>query len=131
MGPHGHIDYTWQGNVLVVKTSGPFNLEGVEISAAQIVTTVQDKAFSSWYRVDFLDADTLGSPAVMNVIGKSYLWSGSHPNCKQIAVCCHNSLQFDMMKRFVAKSQLPLLVFSDPEETDQFIKQCSEENFAG
>ncbi|WP_440874061.1 hypothetical protein [Thalassotalea sp. PLHSN55] len=124
MGPHGHIDYTWQENVLIIKTSGPFNIEGVKQCAAEIVTTVEEKAFPSWYRVDILDHEALGSPDVMAIIGKSHLWSNALPTCKKAAICCANHIQLTMMKRFIAQENLATVCFTEQTHTDQFIEQC-------
>lgn len=124
MGPHGHIDYTRQENVLIIKTSGPFNLEGIKQCAAEIVTTVEEKAFSSWYRVDILDQEALGSPDVMRVIGKSHLWSNRLPSCKKSAICCASHMQLTMMKRFIAQENLAIECFADETHIDQFIEQC-------
>ena len=121
MDPHGYVELIWQQNVLIVKTHGPFNLEGVKIAYDDIVKTVESKGFDSWHRVDFLDNHTLGSPDVMKVIGKSYKGSCSSALCKSVSVCCSTALQFFMMEQFVKEAHLAISVFDNEADANALI----------
>ena len=125
MEPHGHVELTWQKNILTVQVYGPFNLEGIQIASNQIKESVKDKNFTQWHRIDFLDANTLGCPDVMKVIGRSYKWSNYLASCKHVAVCCSTPMQYAKMKHFIEHDNLDITLFSCVNQTQQFIDQIN------
>jgi len=125
MDPHGYVDIEWHNNVLIVRTTGPFNVEGIQIAYQKIIDAVADKNLSEWHRVDFLDNATLGSPAVMKVIGRSYKWSEKHQDCHKVAVCCSNQIQINMMNHFVGESGFSIEVLSCVDTANELIQQIS------
>ncbi|XQW83725.1 hypothetical protein ACOYR1_11290 [Thalassotalea piscium] len=123
MEPHGKIALQWNKNLLVVKTYGAFNIEGVKLAFEQIQQSVKASGFTSWYRVDILDNETLGSKEVMEFIGNSYVWSCNEAQCHSVAVCCANLLQQEMMKKFIERTSLNIKVFNSIEQTHVYIAQ--------
>ena len=123
MVAHGSVTTKWKGNVLQVNTLGSFNIEGVNIAFDRIKETVKQKNATAWYRVDFLDQDTLGSKDVMQVIAASYLWSFQESQCKEMVVYCSNLLQQEMLKNFLRTTPLNIKIFTDLDETHQYIER--------
>ncbi|MFD2167102.1 hypothetical protein ACFSJY_12665 [Thalassotalea euphylliae] len=125
MRPHGTVALTWRRNILLNYTQGPFNVEGVKRSFDDIKQSVAEAGFDHWYRVDFLDEETLGCPEVMKVIGDSYKWSSVENNCGGVLVCCSNQLQQNMMHRFISHTALNIQVFSSSEAVFNYIENSN------
>ncbi|NMP32708.1 hypothetical protein HII17_14190 [Thalassotalea sp. M1531] len=89
----------------------------------QIKQSVREQGFDVWYRVDYLDNETLGSPEVMSVIGKNYKWCGPYNNCQQLTVCCSSTIQVGMMRKLSEQIGLPINLFTDVAQTKDFISE--------
>jgi len=110
MKNHGAIACDWQGDLLTVVATGPFNVEGIEAASASLHQCVEHRDHSSWLRIDFPNNDALGDPNVMVSFGKSYLWAFSH-GCRAMALVYSNFLQRSLCEVFVATHQVNLQVF--------------------
>lgn len=122
MDPHGIIDIQWRKNILLVKTRGPFNIEGITLAFDQLKASVKNKNQDPWYRVDFLDNETLGSQAVMQVIGESYKWSNAETNCIETAVCCSNVIQYELLTKFSHYASLNIKIFNNIDQANGYIE---------
>lgn len=122
MKEHGHVDIKFDGNILILSVHGPFNIEAVESSLREIKNLVNQKENDFWYRVDFLDEDTLGPPEAMKAIGEFYLWADKN-GCRATAVACSNSLQKVLMDSFISASDINVKTFMTQTDAIDYIKQ--------
>ncbi|MCF2949640.1 hypothetical protein L0668_16075 [Paraglaciecola aquimarina] len=124
MKEHGDIDIKWDGNILSISLRGPFNVEGIKHSIERVKTSVKENNLSSWYRIDYLDEETLGSPDTIKLIGEFYLWSDLN-KCIESAIVCQNTLQRNLIDNFVERTGVKITVFNQDSKALNFIKKLS------
>lgn len=122
MHPHGTVEYTWHNNLLKLGVFGPFNLQGIELAFSDLKETVRCHKPKIWFRYETLDENTLGSPEVMKIIGQSYKWSLQN-GCAYIAVVCANSVQHNLLTKFINESQLNIGAFTSAAEAEQTLNK--------
>jgi len=92
MNAHGDLSLLWDGDLLIVKTFGPFNEIGLKILISKIRESILGKGLKSWRKMEIWDEETLGSPDVVSTgeaVAKWYKDNGCYASA--IIVC--NSLQ--------------------------------------
>ncbi|WP_281560788.1 hypothetical protein [Thalassomonas sp. RHCl1] len=92
MKRHGVVTLSWQANLLVFKAYGPFNEEGIEAVFYEAQQSVINRQLQRWNRLEILDDETLGSPAVLNRVKDLYAWFENN-GCEHTAVVVSNSVQ--------------------------------------
>jgi len=92
MQKHGTVDLSWQENLLVVQTFGPFNEEAIEYIIAEAKKTVKNRPARLWKRLEILDEETLASPAVLARVKELNTWFEDN-GCMQVAVVVCNEIQ--------------------------------------
>jgi len=112
MKSHGEMSCQWQGDLLILNATGPFNLEGIEDCAKQLRNTIEMAPHNSWLRLDLPNNDTLGEPEVMASFGRYYLWGFNH-GCRALAVVCTNLLQRSLCESFSEAHQINFQVFDN------------------
>ncbi|GEM_PF-3009927 len=119
--PHGETHIHWQGDILIVKAVGPFNIEGIEASLLTLKETIASSNKSTWYRLDYADDNTFGDLEVIKGIGKSFFWSFEN-GCQSIASVTSNSLQRTLFESFLARHDLNLHPFDYEEDALNWLK---------
>lgn len=119
---HGKVSVSWRVNTLEVTTLGNFNVEGALKADTQIKTLVMAREGTKhWFRIDKPDINTLGSPEVLAIFSKNYLWSFEH-GCKAMALVCDCSMQRDLAKSFVERGNLNIKVFDSVDHAIHWLK---------
>ena len=115
MQPHGDITLKWQDNVLVLSTQGPFNLEGAKQCFSQLQQFVEQSNNRKWRRVDIIDDEAFGEPAVMKIFSQTYSWAFEH-GCIALALVYSNIIQKSMCVKFMQASDYNIQVFKTEVE---------------
>ncbi|WDD98533.1 hypothetical protein [Thalassomonas actiniarum] len=92
MKKHGVVTLNWQANLLVLRAYGPFNEEGIEAIFHEAQQSVINRQLQSWNRLEILDDETLGSPAVLNRVKDLYTWFENN-GCEHTALVVSNCVQ--------------------------------------
>jgi len=74
MNTHGYIGIKWEGDMLILNLTGPFNVEGAEYYANEIRESVRNWTVSTWKRLALLCPDSFGSPDVTAVMQQINYW---------------------------------------------------------
>ncbi|WP_448564629.1 hypothetical protein [Thalassotalea ganghwensis] len=126
MEAHGHIEIQWHNNIVSVTTHGPFNVEGISLAYQQLIENIEMKNLSHWYRIDYLDAETLGSPKVMRIIARSYKWSFTDQACQAMALSCATPMQLQMINQYIQQTNYPMEAFQDKEAATAYIEALAK-----
>ncbi|GLX83738.1 hypothetical protein [Thalassotalea eurytherma] len=103
MNAHGDITLFWDGDLLIVKTFGPFNELGLKIIISKIRESILNKGLESWRKMEIWDEETLGSPDVVatgEAVAKWYKDNG----CIASAIIVCNSLQEQLVDKITSNN---------------------------
>lgn len=103
MNAHGDITLFWDGDLLVVKTFGPFNELGLKINISKIRESILNKGLKSWRKMEIWDEETLGTPDVVATgpaVAKWYKDNG----CIASAIIVCNSLQEHLVDKITTNN---------------------------
>ena len=120
MKAHGEADITWQDNILILEVHGPFNDEGVMKILASIKQSVLNKNIKSWYRIEVLDAEAMGSPQTISMVSDMYIWAQNN-GCQATAVVISNLVQKQALKEIQQGTRVK--VFKDVHQAKDWIAQ--------
>lgn len=119
MNAHGDISLFWDGDLLVVKTFGPFNEIGLKTIISKIRESILNKGIESWRKMEIWDEETLGSPDVVatgQAVAKWYKDNG----CIASAVIVCNSLQEELVDKITSNNTKS---FRDQEAAMNWLNQ--------
>lgn len=100
MNKHGEFEFFWQGDLLTIKKTGPFNDEGILACSEQAKAIVKERNLPSWRRLEILDDNTLASIPAFEDIRNLYLWYNDH-GCRATAIVVSNSVQIEAIKKYI------------------------------
>ena len=95
MESHGQIKLEWDKDILVLKATGPFNLEGMMDALNQIRESVNTANQASWKRLTILDTESLGSIETVGIMKQNYIWTKTH-GCTATAVVVRSTFQTEI-----------------------------------
>ncbi|WDE11304.1 hypothetical protein [Thalassomonas haliotis] len=121
MEKHGVATFSWQENLLVIKVYGPFNEEGIESAFEQARQCVINRQAQRWNRLEILDNETLGSPAVVNRVKDLYAWFEEN-GCEHAAVVVSNCVQIYVIEELL---QGQVKIFHDPDAAKKWLSEQS------
>lgn len=119
---HGDIELEWSGNLLLIKASGPYNMEGIRIAVNTLMNSVKKQKFSSWLRLEIGDENAFGNPDVMQEIAQSYVW-GFENGCKATAFVYNSSIQKMLCEDLMKKHSFNFQAFSSIEDARHWLQQ--------
>ena len=122
MKKHGTVDFYWLDNLLVIKTYGPFNEEGVDHAISEVKESVQNQEAKAWLRLEILDDETLGSPTVLARVKELHQWC-EYNGCDNSAIVVSNNLQVYMVENMI-ESQINVFRDLDKAKTWLGVSKC-------
>lgn len=119
MTVHGYVELEWDGDILIVRPRGPFNLEGSLSALDEIKSAALSSSLTHWGRLTYLDRDSIGSPEVMAAVRESYQWCLEN-GCYGIALVSNNQLQTSILTE---QTHPAINAFCDEEEARQWLEE--------
>lgn len=120
--PHGHIDFSWEEDLLILNCRGPFNKEGIKVAAVELVKNMTNRQHPSWKRIDIVDDNALGDPEVIISMGLSYI-NAFDNGCRAMALVYFNSLQKVLIENFIAENNINLRAFSNADHAKEWLEK--------
>ena len=112
MQAHGRITKHWLTDILVVRTRGALNKEGIVQIREELSRYVMASDKRSWRRLTLLAPDTFGPPEIYPEIEGMYQWDHDH-GCYAIAVVINNHLQAKLVSELRANNNFNMQIFTD------------------
>ena len=112
MQAHGQITKHWLADILVVRTRGALNREGIVRIREELSQYVLASGKPSWRRLTLLSPDTFGPPEIYSEIEEMYRWDQSH-GCYAVAVVINNHLQAKLVSDLRANNDFNMQIFTD------------------
>ncbi|GHE89096.1 hypothetical protein [Thalassotalea profundi] len=89
---HGDVSFIWNGDLIEITSTGPFNELGLSHSISKVKNSILDKNIKSWRRMEIWDDETLGSPECIVLSKEKAKWFIDH-GCYASAIVVSNNLQ--------------------------------------
>ena len=119
MNAHGDFTLFWDGDLLVVKTFGPFNELGLKIIISKIRESILNMGLESWRKMEIWDEETLGSPDVVATSQEVAKWYKDN-GCIASAIIVCNSLQEQLVDKITTNNTKS---FRDQETAMNWLNQ--------
>ena len=95
---HGDVSFLWNGDLIEITSTGPFNEFGLSHSISEIKSAILNKKIKSWRRMEIWDDETLGSPECVMLSIEKAKWFIAH-GCYASAIVVSNSLQKALIEK--------------------------------
>lgn len=114
--PHGQSEVYWKQNILVIKPSGAFNMEGVMKVSEKIKQAIAQRPEGNWVRVYiFEDKDTLGPIESLEPVIDAIRMSKTI-GCKMIVAVGGSVINRESFEIISQRADIPLALCDSPEE---------------
>lgn len=123
---HGEVFAYWQANMLIIKPSLGFNLQGIEAAKKQILRLINHKPTDRWVRVYvFEDCDSLAPMEAHRAIKASIKYGVEH-GCFFACLVGGNLLNRETFSTMCSELNLPFHLFNEIKDAEQFILGLNE-----
>lgn len=92
MKKHGEFTFSWDKDIFMIDVKGPLNEEAQEDANNAMKSAILQQGLKRWRRLETLNEDTMGSPAVMALVTDLFAWYDNN-GCYAAAIVVKNSLQ--------------------------------------
>ena len=98
MNIHGEISFVWNGDLIEITSTGPFNETGLNHCISTVKNSILNKNIKSWRRMEIWDDETLGSPECITLSKEKAKWFIAH-GCYATAIVVSNSVQRALLEK--------------------------------
>ena len=98
MNMHGEISFVWNGDLIEITSTGPFNEKGLSHCISTIKHSILNKNIKSWCRMEIWDDETLGSPECIALSKDKAQWCITH-GCYATAIVVSNGFQRALLEK--------------------------------
>ncbi len=97
MNMHGEVSFVWNGDLIEITSTGPFNEAGLNHSISTVKNSILNKNIKSWRRMEVWDDETLGSPECITLSKEKAKWFIAQ-GCYATAIVVSNSIQRNLLE---------------------------------